>query len=372
MPARLTDLSEATSISSDDLLYAVVGGVSKKIKAAVLGKLIGIDQPIINGSFSIWQRGTSSTATGYVAADRWRNDFVGGTVTQSRQSHTIGTLFGQNSPPFFLRQSVTGQTLVSDYALTQQRIEGVRTFEGQTITVLGWARRNSGTGNMAVEVVQNFGTGGSPSAEVTGTGQVVTLSASWTAFAVTVAVPSISGKTLGTNNDDYLALNLWTSAGSNFNTRAGSIGVKTCDVDLWGLHVVRGTQDAALTQLYIAPSAVSELNRCRRYYTRLTGGVGSSFGNGHNAATTVAVAGVVFPIEMRAAPTALEQSGTAGHYGVGYIATSTVCSAVPAFQSANTFGAVVTLTVASGLTTGQGSLGRYESTSGFLAWAAEL
>lgn len=372
MPARLTDLSEAFTMSQDDLLYAVVSGVSKKIKPTVLLQMARRTQSLINGAFQFWQRGTSSTSAGYVAADRWRNDFVGGTVTQARQSHTIGTLFGVNNPEFFLRQGVTGQTLASHYALTQQRIEGVRSFAGQTVTVLGWAKRNSGTGNMAVEAVQNFGTGGSPSAQVTGTGQAVTLTASWAPFAVQIAVPSITGKTLGTNWDDYLALNFWASAGSDFNTRAASIGVKTCEVDLWGLHVIPGAHDATLASLYVMPQATDELARCRRYYTRLTGGVGSSFGNGHNAAATVAVVGITFPNEMRAAPTALEQSGTAAHYGVGYLATSAVCSAVPVFQSANAFGSVITLTVASGLTAGQGSLGRWENTSGFLAWSAEL
>ena len=119
---------------------------------------------------------------------------------------------------------------------------------------------------MALEVVQNFGTGGSPSAEVTGSGQSVTLTGSWAAFAVTFSVPSITGKTLGTNGDDYLALNFWTSAGSTFNTRAASLGIQTINVDLWGIHIKLGTHTTAAVDLYKAPELGPELARCQRYY----------------------------------------------------------------------------------------------------------
>jgi len=171
---------------------------------------------VINGSFAVWQRGTSQTSNGYGSADRWRNNISGGTVTMSRQSFTVGDTLGSNNPTYFLRQAVSGQTLASHQAVVQQKVEGVSSYAGQTITILGWARRSSGSGNMAIEATQNFGTGGSPSASVSGTGQTVTLGGSWATFAVTVSVPSITGKTLGTDGNSFLELNFWTSAGSDF------------------------------------------------------------------------------------------------------------------------------------------------------------
>jgi hypothetical protein len=221
---------------------------------------------IINGAFDFWQRGTSGTAVGYAAADRWRNDYFGGTVTQSRQSFTLGDTFGTNNPVFFLRQTVSGQTLASQNAVTVQAIEGVRSYAGQTITVLGWARRSSGTGNMVVELYQSFGTGGSPSALVFIPGQTVTLTSSWAAFALTFSVPSITGKTLGTDNNDYLAIVFWTSAGSDYNDRTNSLGLQTIGVDLWGIHTKLGTHTTAAVDLYKQPELGPELARCQRYY----------------------------------------------------------------------------------------------------------
>lgn len=251
---------------------------------------------IINGAFDFWQRGTSFTASGY-GADRWLQDILGGTVTMSRQSFTLGDTLGSNSPTFFARQSVSGQTLASHYAVLVQPIEGVRSYAGQTITVLGWARRSSGSGNMAVSVDQNFGFGGSPSATVNGTGQTVALTGSWAAFAVTFAVPSVSGKTLGSNNNDRLNLLFWASAGSDFNTRSNSLGLQTIGVDLWGIHIKLGTHTTAATDLYKAPELGPEFDRCLRFY-ELGGAASSSGGLGGGGWFGVAQ----FKVPKRAAP----------------------------------------------------------------------
>jgi len=262
---------------------------------------------IINGAFDFWQRGTSSTASGYVAADRWSNSFSGGTVTMSRQSFTLGDTLGTNNPAFFLRHSVSGQSTSAQYGSTFQAIEGVRSYAGQTITVLGWARRSSGTGNMAVEGIQSFGTGGSPSSAVSGISPAtVTLTSSFAPFAVTMSIPSITGKTLGSNGNDYLAINFWTSAGSDYNARTNSLGIQTIGVDLWGTHIKVGTHTTAAVDLYKQPELGPELARCQRYYTRFEGnGVGQfSIATGFQTTTTATVFNVTFPVQMRAEPSA--------------------------------------------------------------------
>lgn len=241
---------------------------------------------IINGAFDFWQRGTSSTAAGYVAADRWLNSFVGGTVTQSRQSFTVGDTLGQNSPTFFLRQTVSGQTLANQLAITEQRIEGVRSYAGQTITILGWVRRSSGSGNMVVELGQAFGTGGSPSSSVLISPQTISLTASFAPFAVTVAVPSIAGKTLGTNGNDFLGLNFWTSAGSDYNARTNSLGIQTIGVDLWGIHIKEGVHTVEAVDGYCAPELGPELVRCQRYFQTVTQGMSGQAVQGTVASLT--------------------------------------------------------------------------------------
>ena len=74
---------------------------------------------------------------------------------------------------------------------------------------------------------------------------------------------------------------------------------------------------------------------------------------------------------MRTAPTALEQSGTAGDYSVRGL-SNVNCNAVPAHFSADTHGALVDLSVASGLTAGQGAFLRTVGSNAFFAWSAEL
>tara|TARA_Y100000004_G_C8903138_1_gene407423 strand:- start:912 stop:1136 length:225 start_codon:yes stop_codon:yes gene_type:complete len=74
---------------------------------------------------------------------------------------------------------------------------------------------------------------------------------------------------------------------------------------------------------------------------------------------------------MRTAPTALEQSGTAGDYSVRGL-SNVNCNAVPAHFTADTHSALVDLSVASGITAGQGAFLRTVNANSFLAWSAEL
>ena len=228
---------------------------------------------IFNGDFGVWQRGTSFT-TSVIGADRWINGVSGGTVTQSRQAFTLGDALGSTQPTYFLRQAVSGQTLAASVAQTVQRIEGVRSYAGQTITVLGWVKVTSGTANMAVEAEQMFGTGGSPSANVNGISPTkVALTTSWAPFAVVMAIPSVAGKTLGSGNNDYLALNFWTSAGSDYNSRTNSLGLQNISVDLWGIHIRVGTWTAADAALYRPRDPGTELALCQRYFTVVDAGL---------------------------------------------------------------------------------------------------
>ena len=291
-----------------------VGGTAVTANAAQLSSSsedVNSENRIINGDFGIWQRGTSHSTLGYGSADRWYNSFVGGTVTQSRQAFTLGDTLGSTQPIFFLRQSVSGQTLVSHSALTQQYIEGVRSYAGQTITVLGWARRSSGTGNMAVEGQQSFGTGGSPSTSVTGISPTtVSLTTSFAPFAVTLTVPSVTGKTLGSNNNDFFSVNFWTSAGSDNASRTNSLGLQTIGVDFWGIHVRVGTWTAADAALYRPRDPGTELALCQRYYELLN--VQFGFDGALGAAAVSTSFPLFYQTSKRAAPitSVISEAGT--------------------------------------------------------------
>ncbi len=325
---------------------------------------------IINGAFDFWQRGTSSTASGYVAADRWENALVGGTVTQSRQAFAVGDTLGSSNPIYFLRQSVSGQTLSSHLAVTAQAIEGVRSYAGQTITILGWARRSSGSGNMAVELYQFMGSGGSPSADVSAIGvTTVTLTGSFAPFAVTISVPSISGKTLGTNGNDKLALNFWTSAGSNFNARTNSLGLQTIGVDLWGIHIKQGTHTTSAVDLYRQPERGPELARCQRYYERFdsAGAAGYYLGMGMIWATNAGRLVVPYKVQKRAIPSVFASGSLIFGDGAG---TGTVTSFAVDSPSVDT--ALVYGTFSSGSGTQGRAAQAYTTTTFSLGIDAEL
>jgi len=296
-----------STIKANAILDASGGNTATFNTVPLRPGVLDPENRIINGAFDFWQRGTSSTGGGYVAADRWANALSGGTVTQSRQAFTLGDTLGSNNPTYFLRTTVSGQTLSSSYAFPYQKIEGVRSYAGQTITVLGWARRSSGTGNMAIEGVQEFGTGGSPSANVNSISvTTVTLTGSFAPFAVTMTIPSITGKTLGTSGSDSLSLYFWTSAGSNYNARTNSLGLQTIGVDLWGIHIKVGTHTTAATDLYKQPEMGPEFVRCQRYYQQfLAPPLRGVFSGTANAARLAAL----LPTAMRTTPAATIISG---------------------------------------------------------------
>jgi hypothetical protein len=114
---------------------------------------------------------------------------------------------------------------------------------------------------------------------------------------------------------------------------------------------------------------------CQRYYWKtLPAAGGVEFCVAYGFGTTGATGILFFPVSMRIAPTALEQTGTSGDYRIYRCgaATNTTCSSVPVFGTASTNYSSVVFTVASGLTNGSGgSLGTVNS-SAYLAWSSEL
>jgi hypothetical protein len=165
---------------------------------------------IINGDMNIWQRGTTVTdpAGGTFLADRFYISYDGTAPTSrtySQQTFALGTApVAGYEGKFFARVAVTTKGSNTRTGLIQS-MESVRTFAGQTVTISFWAKCDSArTGSIVV--IQNFGTGGSPSSSVTVTDSAVSYSSSWARYSLTVAIPSIAGKTLGTAGNDYLSI----------------------------------------------------------------------------------------------------------------------------------------------------------------------
>lgn len=225
------------------------------------GPLAGFRNAIINGNFDHWQRGTSFTANAY-GADRWINLVIGTAATQSRQAFTLGQTDVPNEPEYFCRTVVSSVAGAGNLALLGQRIEGVRSFAGQTVTLSFWAKADAAK-NIAVEFGQIFGFGGSPSTAVTGIGvTTLALTTAWQKFTVTVAVPSISGKTLGTSNADYLYMFLWFDAGSDWDARTNSLGQQSGTFDIAQVQLEAGSVATPFERRPVG----TELALCQRYY----------------------------------------------------------------------------------------------------------
>jgi len=268
----ITVVCDGTDVRlANDYLSVVDGSSVEQFRADTTGaRLAGgylSAQPtfrnrIINGDFRIWQRGTSQTTSGYGSDDRWSNGNVGSTKTHSRQAFTLGQTDVPGEPQFFSRTVVASVVGANNVVAKQHRIENVRTLAGQTATVSFWAKADTNR-PIAIDFGHFFGTGGSPSAPVAGIGaQQFSLTSSWQRFTATVAIPSISGKTLGTNNNDYLELTFWFDAGSSFNSRTASLGQQSGTFDIALVQVEAGT---VATAFEVRPESV-ELAMCQRYF----------------------------------------------------------------------------------------------------------
>jgi len=247
---------------------------------------------IINGGFDIWQRGTSftpATAITYTT-DRFftLRDGTGATVTTSQQTFTPGTApVAEYEGRFFYRyaQTVagTGGTYVN---VLQQRIEDVRTLAGQNATVSFWAKADSAR-TMRATLGQHFGTGGSPSGANNVPVGDFSITTSWQRFSATIALTSISGKVIGTNNDSSLQVIIQSITPNVTQT-----------FDIWGVQVEAGSIATAFRRN--ANSIQGELAACQRYYYRNTGSTnGARLLYGMQSQTTVADVIAVLPVELR-------------------------------------------------------------------------
>lgn len=250
---------------------------------------------IINGDFGIWQRGTSFTHTSAAyTADRFQG-YSDASQTYSRQTFTPGTAPASGyEGQYFWRgtKSATG-TFVSLY----QHIEDVRTFAGQTFTVSFWAKADSNQ-TVYIRPAQFFGSGGS--AVFVLDAVTVNITTSWTRISATFNMPSIAGKTIGTNSsaliESYIVNN----------------GAVTWDV--WGMQVEAGSTVTAFQTATGNPA--SELAACQRYYTTsiptgfsitdfsgMNPGSSSAIGWCSPGSTNDIFTTIQYPVPMRAAPT---------------------------------------------------------------------
>ena len=293
---------------------------------------------IMNGNFDIWQRGTTvSTVSHQYLADRW-DSYAGGTSVAraySKSVFTPGQTAVPGEPSNYATINITnGGDATNGNVQLLQHIENVRTIAGKKVTLSFWAKATSAL-KLGVAYTQGFGSGGSPSVDVSASTGVVTLSTNWTKYVQTFTLPSISGKTVGTDGEQtsFTKIQFFMSAGTALVAIAPTVGVQT------------GTFDIAQVQLELGDTATDfesrpyqvELALCQRYFYEAWG---LSCTRGRNALISYATGGtsggaafikMVHPVPLRIATTPT----IVGNIGLDHNNTGSASVAVsPVFSSA--------------------------------------
>lgn len=279
------------------------------------GSIGGFHNYIINGDMSVAQRATSSTALGYQTVDRWFLNLGAGTQTVSQYKYDSGASFYNDLGSYIL---ISGSSVVG--GVLQQSIESVSTLSGQNVTLSYYFEPQSGTDTGGQPYLQQyFGTGGSPSTPVTVnpiTDNTTVVAGGYSRRVLTFAVPTISGKTLGTNNDHALIAVI---------PYAGTFSKTYFNVQL---------EPGTTASLFERRSPAVELQMCKRYYESGNYIWRGGIANGVSCGGTQ-----IFSVQKRTSPTMVLASNTA----IGFPAIpSTISSSTPLYfdisRTANTAG----------------------------------
>jgi hypothetical protein len=315
---------------------------------------------VINGNFDVWQRGTSFSTGNEYTADAWKWAGTAGSGAVSRQTFAPGQTDVPGNPTYHWRATVgTGDAAV--VLLTS--IEGVGLGAGVPVTVSLWAKASETTGWLdgasGATLVQRYGTGGSTATrvELDGTFQSQAITTSWQKFVATATPASISGKTVGAGN--FLELYLQTDS-----DLASSATLDIAQVQIEFGSVATDFDDGG--------DFGTILNKCYRYYERLTPNTASNqaFLQTYNVQTTTA-SGIFHYTHKRVAPTITFTAGAT--FEVRHKVATTVCTAAAVSGSSDEDRAFCNFTVSSGLTAGEGSaIRRNDTDTTFIEVSAEL
>jgi hypothetical protein len=369
----LNEFREILAITNDTSLTLVSAFSSDIVTPAVANRLPTVAErldaiekhvnAVINSDFDYWQRGSSFTTPASLAftADRHQVEYDGsiGAFTVSRQNFALGQTDVPDEPRYFYRWDQTGAGSGQTVKRINHKIEGVRSFAGKTIQVKFYAKSNA-VSSITVGAIQNFGTGGSPSSEVVVTAKSRSLSTSWQVFIVELVIPSITGKTIGNDENDYLNI--------CFNLPLNA--THTFDLAHWQIY--EGTSNKKWIRY--ADSKESESIALIRFYKAYNYAAGTLINLGNIGSSTVqALFQFTFHSPMRAAPTVTTSGGTYtnGDFQAGDFVTVANVASISA-GSTDKNGVQLLVSLSSALTSlNPAQLSQVSSTT-ILAFDAEL
>ena len=281
---------------------------------------------LINGDFSVWQRGNGpATETGFLA-DRW--DFTYSDVASRSivRVQVSGKDNGSRGDSIRVQADYSGSGGASTLHL-YQAIEDVRIASGQKVTVSFRMKSNTIAGVVRQSLRQDFGSGGSSTNWLTGS--TFRISTEWETYSAVVDVASTQEKTVGI--DSYLDFRF-----SLVNEAQGDIpdSGTAVDYEISDMQIEIGDSATAFEIV----DQTTQLLKCQRYYQRsaLDSLTSREFGSISSALNTSQcdVAAISYAVDMRAHPTVTfynTEGGTAGMWsyndgGVWTSATSMLVS----------------------------------------------
>jgi hypothetical protein len=280
-------------------------------------------QAIINGNFNVNQRGSTLTpgaTTTALLSDHWKiqQGADGGTlptVVHTIKTFPVGALQGSYNY-YEIAPNGAGTSLGNgSYGWLEQRIEhGNRFLCGlnKTVTLSFWASSNIANKKLGIALVQNYGSGGSPTTAEELGGEVISLTSTLTKYTKTFTTNTLTGKTFGTANDDFLRVMFGYQWGSTFNTRFGAGSAETY-VGSGNINIAQVQLCAGDVALPFQPKSFEEeLRACQRYYEKsydyaVAPGAASALGSlTHAVSGTAGRMYAQYKVSKRVAPTATE------------------------------------------------------------------
>lgn len=204
-----------------------------------------VENDCINGTFEIWQRGSTQTTSGYRSDDRWANYDSGSTKIHTKRyfntDEVNGTgnydrLSSETSSKNYSRTVVSSVAGPGSYIRKDQHLLKLREYSGKRVRVEFLARSDSPK-DIAISGSQVFADTGEPDI-LDISPQKVSLTTSFVNHFVYFDFPEITGKSIA--DLDYAGVTFWFDVGSNYDGRTDSLGQQS------------GTFDIADVKIYIS------------------------------------------------------------------------------------------------------------------------
>jgi hypothetical protein len=352
---------------------------------------------IINGSFTVAQRGTSATVTtgsAPLTVDRFSTTIANLDQASLTESQDSAVPSGQGFANSF--KVVVGGTAETTLDADEQvyiRYQGIEGQDAQHLafgtssakkTTLSFWVRSGVTGNYAVLMYTNNGIGGASPRSQTLT-YTVNSADTWEYKTITFDGDGASGNALANDTSAELQLYFSLAAGSNSTATDGtSWGAYAQGKFAYGQTAnLIGTASAAFyitgVKLEVGETATDfvhrsygeELALCQRYYYKIGPHSAGEFGSGLHNTTSQATVFVPFQVQMRTRPTAVERSSTIGNFDVRRDNTISLLTSM-AYQSATKHGTALVCNHAGSATQGEATVIRFRTQNDWVAWSAEL